>query len=139
MGCQIKTYKSNGELMMANPFRYMECDEDFYLVVVNRNSSNVVLSERKFLVKNDSLKRFMSEQNFMERCGYVKDVLDSVSNDRSDDALFKELMKKEKQARKNSIINIQAKRDHKAQKRVQWSIPNRHIEEFYGYFEEVLW
>lgn len=33
LGCQIKTYKSNCELMMADPFRYLKNKEDFILVV----------------------------------------------------------------------------------------------------------
>lgn len=47
-------------------------------------------------------------------------------------------MKVEKLARKESIINVQAKRDHKSQKRVQWSIPNRFIDDFLNLFDEVL-
>ena len=134
---QIKTYKNKGELMMADPFRYINNDKDFILVVVNRNNKNEILNEKKVLVKNNKLQNFLQEQNFKERADYCQNVLDSVTNDYSDDKKFKSLMKKEKNERKNSIINMQAKRDHKNQKRVQWSIPNKFIELFLNLFEEI--
>lgn len=134
---QIKTYKNKGELMMADPFRYINNDKDFILVVANRNNKNEILNEKKVLVKNNKLQNFLQEQNFKERADYCQNVLDSVTNDYSDDKKFKSLMKKEKNERKNSIINMQAKRDHKNQKRVQWSIPNKFIELFLNLFEEI--
>ena len=114
--CQIKTYKNNSELMMADPFRYLENKEDFVPVVANRNEYNEVISERKVLIKNDKFQSFLKEQKFEERANYCREVLSSASNDYSDDVRFKELMKKEKESRKGSIINMQAKRDHKKQK-----------------------
>ena len=135
--CQIKTYKERGELMMADPFRYLSNKEDFVLVVANRDGNNNIISERKILIKNDKFQSFLKEQNFESRANYCQAVLSSVSNDHSDDERFKELMKKEKRSRKGSIINMQAKRDHKRQKRVQWAIPNRYIDTFLNLFEEI--
>jgi len=138
IGVQIKTYKDRGELMMADPYRYLKNKEDFIMVVANRNSNNEIVSERKVLIKNDKLQSFLENQNFNTRVDYCQNLLNSVSNDSSDDAYFKEQMKVEKLARKESIINVQAKRDHKSQKRVQWSIPNRFIDDFLNLFDEVL-
>jgi hypothetical protein len=136
---QVKTYKNKQELMMANPYRYLEADKDFYLVVANRDRNNNILSERIFYVTIEALKKLFTSNNFQERTKYCQYCLDSVTNDRTDDTKFKNLMKKEKQSRKaeGNIINVQTKRDHKSQKRVQWSIPNRHLEDFYSFFQEV--
>lgn len=132
---QIKTYKNNGELMMADPFRYLDNKEDFVLVVANRNNKNEIINERKVLIKNNEFQSFLQKQHFKERAEYCQNVLNSVSNNRSDDSKFTSLMEKEKKARKDSILNMQAKRNHKTQKRVQWSIPNRFIEDFLNLFE----
>ena len=137
LGCQIKTYKSNCELMMADPFRYLKNKEDFILVVANRNDKDEIISERKILIKNNKLQSFFKEQDFEFRVNYCKSLLDSVSNNISDDKYFKEHMKAEQEARRYSIINVQAKRDHKKQKRVQWSIPNRYIDDFINLFDEI--
>ena len=134
---QIKTYKNQGELMMADPFRYIENEVDFVLVVANRNERNEILSERKVLIKNNKLQTFLKTQDFNFRVHYCQELLNSVSNDESDDVYFKEHMKTEQEARKNSIINVQAKRDHKKQKRVQWSIPNRYIIDFLNNFDKI--
>lgn len=134
---QIKTYKDKSELMMANPFRYLENKEDFILIIANRDENNNILSTKKVFIDNVSFKQFLIKQNFTERINYCQNVLNSVTNNYCDDEKFKNLMKKEKGARKNSIINIQAKRDHKSQKRVQWSIPNRYIDKFISLFKEI--
>jgi len=136
---QVKTYKNKQELMMANPYRYLETNKNFYLVVANRDGNNNILSERIFYITVEALKKLFASNNFQERVEYCQHCLDSVTNDRTDDVKFKNLMKKEKQSRKaeGNIINVQAKRDHKNQKRVQWSIPNRFLEKFYSFFQEV--
>ena len=122
---------------MADPFRYLKNKEDFILVVANRNDKDEIISERKILIKNNKLQSFFKEHDFEFRVNYCKSLLDSVSNDTSDDKYFKEHMKAEQEARKYSIINVQAKRDHKKQKRVQWSIPNRYINNFISLFDEI--
>lgn len=134
---QIKTYKNKGELMMADPFRYIENKKDFVLVIANRDNDDKILSERKFLIKNEVLQNFFDREDFKFRVHYCQQLLKSVSNEEKDDEYFTEHMKIEKEARKYSIINIQAKRDHKSQKRVQWSIPNRNINTFLSIFKEL--
>jgi len=134
---QIKTYKNKNELMMADPKRYLENKKDFILVVANRNDNNKIISERKVLIKNSKLQSFLDSQDFNFRVNYCQSLLNSVSNDKSDDEYFKQQMKAEKLARKESIINVQAKRDHKSQKRVQWSIPNKYIVDFLNYFDII--
>lgn len=134
---QIKTFKNKGELMMADPFRYLAIENDFILVIANRDNYNKVISEKSYLIKSQTLKTVLEKNNFKSRAEYCKSVLSSVTNSRDDDAKFKKLMEEEKKSRKGSIINMQAKRDHKSQKRVQWSIPNRHIKTFLSFFEEI--
>lgn len=135
--CQIKTYKNKNELMMADPFRYLNSEDDFILVVAQRNDKNEIIRERKVLIRNKTLQDFFYRENFKARTSYCKKLLETVSNDRKDDEYFKKSMKQEVAARKNSIINVQAKRDHKSQKRVQWAIPNRYIDKFLDMFEEI--
>ena len=134
---QIKTYKNNGELMMADPFRYINNNSDFILVVTNRNEKGEIISERILLIENEKFKIFLNENKFSVRAEYCKFCLDVVTNKKEDDELFHQLMEIEKVKRKNSILNMQAKRDHKKQKRVQWSIPNRHINTFLSMFKEL--
>ena len=62
LGCQIKTYKNNCELMMADPFRYLKNKEDFILVVANRNDKDEIISERKILIKNNKLQSFLKNK-----------------------------------------------------------------------------
>ena len=62
LGCQIKTYKNNCELMMADPFRYLKNKEDFILVVANRNDKDKIISERKILIKNNKLQSFLKNK-----------------------------------------------------------------------------
>lgn len=134
---QIKTYKNRNGLGMADPFRYIKVNNDFILVVTNYIYTNKVVSERIYYIDNKTLKGILLENNFERRANYCKWCLDSVSNDRCDDARFRELMLLERKERKSSIINMEAKRDHKNQKRVQWSIPNRKMNIFLSNFREI--
>ena len=134
---QIKTFKGKGELMMADPFRYINNNEDFAMVVANRDRNNKIISEKCYYIDNNTLKKILEDNNFSERADYCKRCLDSVTNDRKDDNRFKEMMKQEKENRKESLLNMQAKRDHKKQKRVQWSIPNKQIDTFFSFFKEI--
>lgn len=132
---QIKTYKEKGELMMADPFRYLNHNDDFILVIANRDKNEKILSEKIYLIDYLTFSKLLKENNFKQRAEYCKECLNSVSNDKADDEKFKSLMTKERVSRKNSLINMQAKRDHKKQKRVQWAIPNRYIDKFFSHFE----
>lgn len=109
LSCQIKTYKNNCELMMAEPFRYLKNKEDFILVVANRNDKDEIISERKILIKNNKLQSFFKEQDFEFRVNYCKSLLDSVSNDTSDDKYFKEHMKAEQEARNTLLLTFKQK------------------------------
>lgn len=133
---QIKTYKAGNELMMADPFRYLKNNEDFILVIAERGDNDKIINETQLFIKNNKLKIFFEKNNFQKRAEFCKNLLNSITNNYSDDFYFKEQMKIEKRERKNSILNMQAKRDHKRQKRVQWSIPNRYIKAFCDCFEK---
>ena len=124
MGVQIKSVSSKGQLMMASPYNYMDIKENFELIVNNR----------KIIVDAKKLQKLFAEEHFVQRVNYVQDCLNKVTNNHSDDSKWKELFSKEKESR-TGIIQIQGKRDHKNQKRVQWAIPNKFIDTFLNFIK----
>lgn len=122
--CQIKSIKhKGGMLMMGNPYRYLEYRDNIRLII--QMGSNIIYNN---IVNFQEL--FKQEQ-LKERCEATSNLLSSVSNDRSDDLYFRQEFKKiEKDKRQGRILQVQAKRDHKHQKRVQWAVSSKNLETF---------
>lgn len=129
---QFKTYKKNCMLMMGDLRRYLNHKKPFYLVVVERDNYGACISTKVvFIDPNGKFKTFLKNERAEERLNDAKNLLNSVTNNYKDDKKFRESFKILKQKyRPGSLIQVQAKRDHKHQKRVQWAIANKNIDTF---------
>ncbi len=127
----IKTEKFGSDVEMADIFRNMNVDSDFYLLVGfwEDNKDNVV-EERLLHINGGEYSNLFNK----EMSGQFKDLLDNITNDKSDDARWKKeitALKKEWQDSTPNLVRPRFKRDHKSQKRIQCAINNK---DFYNYF-----
>lgn len=127
----IKTEKYSSDVEMADIFRNMNIDSDFYLLVgFWEDNKNNVVEEHLLHVNGGEYSSLFNK----EMAGKFKDLLDNITNDKSDDARWKEeitVLKKEWKESTSNLVRPRFKRDHKTQKRIQCAINNK---DFYNYF-----
>lgn len=132
----IKTKKLGGAIEMADFFRNAEVDEDFILVVGfwEGNKDNIVEEHTVYINKN-----YWKSQFNEELVEDFRGIFDGITNSYDDDVKWKKRMNSAKELWKNtkSDINVNFKRDHKKQKRVQCSIKNSMFYEVYTKYYSV--
>lgn len=127
----IKTEKFGSDVEMADFFRNQQVNEDFYLLVgFWKDQKDNIVEEHLLKIKSDEYHQMFSE-NYTDR---LHNLLDNITNDKSDDAKWKEQIASIRKDWKNdtpNLIRLRFKRDHKSQKRIQCAINNK---DFYNYF-----
>ena len=127
----IKTEKYGSDVEMADVFRQMDVSEDFYLVVGFWEGDKTNIVEQYILKVNGEEYSSLFNRGFVPR---LHDLLDNITNDRSDDANWKAQitqLRKEWKEQTPNLVRLRFKRDHKSQKRIQCAINNK---DFYNYF-----
>lgn len=127
----IKTEKYGTDIEMADVFRQMNVNEDFYLIVGfwNENKSNII--EQHLLKINGEEYSSLFNHSFIPQ---LRGLLDNITNDKNDDNKWKTQTANIRSAWKEktpNLIRLRFKRDHKKQKRIQCAINNK---DFYNYF-----
>lgn len=120
---QIKCIKHNSSIDLGDFKRNQHHTLDFILIVgLWKEKKTNIIEEHLFLYDKDV---FNSMLNF----DYVTQMLEelkTVSNDKKDDNIWKEFIKKYKILYGNeNLIKLRFKRDHKCQKRIQCAINSR--------------
>lgn len=127
----IKTEKSGSDVEMADIFRNMNIDSNFYLLVGFWDGQKDNITD-EFLLHIDG-GEYTSLFN-KEMGSKFKDLLNGITNDRNDDERWKKeisVLRKEWKDSTPNLIRPRFKRDHKTQKRIQCAINNK---DFYNYF-----
>jgi hypothetical protein len=131
-GISIKTKKDKHPLELADWFRNSEIQEDFYLIAGFWNNTATKKVEKEFFMKIPA--EFWRQQFAKDIWGKrVQELLASVDNTRETDALWQiNRSKLQDSYRKwaeeqTSIIQLNPKRDHKNQLRMQCSISYQNI------------
>ena len=127
----IKTEKIGSDVEMADIFRNMDVNTNFYLLVgFWADEKNNIVNEHLLYINGDEYSILFNK----EMRSKFRDLLDNITNNRSDDVKWKEEITALKKEWKNSTPNLirpRFKRDHKSQKRIQCAINNK---DFYNYF-----
>ena len=127
----IKTEKFGSDVEMADFFRNQQVNEDFYLLVgFWKDQKDNIVEEHLLKIKGDEYHQMFSE-NYNDR---LHNLLDNITNDKSDDAKWKEQIASIRKDWENDTLNLirlRFKRDHKHQKRIQCAINNK---DFYNHF-----
>lgn len=127
----IKTEQLGSDVEMADFFRNMNNQEDFYLIVGfwAQEKTNIVAEYVLYIPANQWNSLFDKE------CGdFFRYMIDNITNNHEDDIKWKEWMKEGKRLWKlktPNLIRPRFKRDHKTQKRIQCAI---NYTDFIDYF-----
>lgn len=127
----IKLEKNGSDIEMADIFRNMSISSDFYLIVGfwENDKTNIIKEYVLYIDHKDYEELF--NFNMIEK---FKNLLNNISNDKSDDVKWKSQitsLRKEWKETTPNLIRPRFKRDHKSQKRIQCAINNK---DFYNYF-----
>lgn len=122
----IKTKKIGTSVEMGDIFRNANNKEDFILIIGFWDNFKDNIVEEKIFFINANFWKSQFNKDLIELLKYF---FDGITNDYKDDEYFKEkaITYKNIWDKNNSIININFKRDHKNQKRIQCSIKNESI------------
>jgi len=127
---QIKCIRHNGSIDLGDYFRNKSKQKDFILIIGfwKNNKSNIIEECHLYIdhEKWNSLFAFNFDDD-------LHDLLNEISNDRSDDVLWTKRCKeiKSKWNKVDRVVQLRFKRDHKKQKRIQCAINKKY---FYSYF-----
>lgn len=110
----IKCIKDGAEICLGDFFRQQNVRVDFYLVVGFWSEDGI--KEYSVLVDPKKWQALLPQIDKAE----IQNFLDGISNDYNDDSKWKKGIAYFK--KKNSIVKLRFKRDHKKQKRVQCAI-----------------
>lgn len=127
----IKTEKLGSDIEMADIFRQMNVEEDFFLLVGFWQKEKTNIVEQYLLKINKDDYTNMFNKNFIPR---LRNLLNTITNDKNDDDKWKEQiiqLRKDWKHETPNLIRLRFKRDHKNQKRIQCAINNK---DFYNYF-----
>jgi len=130
---QIKCIKKGRNIDLGDIFRNVERNNEFYFIVgfydTLINGTPNIVDEYILYIPCGEWSKLLYYDNYSE----FKTLIQNISNDKSDDSIWKSSIKKLK-LEWNSIpryIQPAFKRDHKKQKRIQCYIQNKI---FYSYF-----
>lgn len=116
---------------MADVFRQMDVEEDFYLIVGFWQGSKTNIVEQYVLKVNGKEYHSLFNLSFKQR---LQTLLENITNAHEDDKKWKIQITQFRKEWKNetpNLIRLRFKRDHKSQKRIQCAINNK---DFYNYF-----
>lgn len=134
----ITTCKKGTEICLSDIFKISQIEEDIVLIVgVWDNFRNNIVDEYICKIPKDFIKRNIV-YNILP---IMSDLLNTISNDESDDLIWKREISKirTKWNSTNTILRPRFKRDHKKQKRIQCSIRyNDFIKNVYPYYKTNL-
>mgnify|MGYP003137363895 FL=1 len=120
---QIKTIREGGSIDMGDVFRHSKTSEDFILHVDFYDKGNKRKIVESHILYID-IKRWKPFFDF-EDWGFLRECLDNITNDHSDDARWGEMRNMmHKLWGDHRPIKLAPKRDHKKQKRIQCTIRN---------------
>lgn len=127
----IKTEAIGSDIEMASFFRNATNKDSFYLIVGfwENSKTNIVKTEFLFIAGDEWHQLF--DMSIVHKC---EELINSISNDKSDDARWKSERTALAKLWKENTLNLvrpRFKRDHKTQKRMQCAINNK---DFYKYF-----
>jgi len=117
----IKCCKYRSEIGLGDIRRQSQIDENFSAVIGfwEKTKDNIV-EEHEIVIDKDTWKSYFGNIDCFDAL-YAE--MDTISNDRKDEAVWKAFRKKyNDRYGKDSIIKIRFKRDHKNQKRIQCAI-----------------
>jgi len=127
---QIKTIRRGGSVDMGDVFRHSQTKENFILHVDfydKEDRTKIVESNILYvdIEKWNSIFRF-------EDYAFLKECLTKITNEYSDDLRWKGMMAEMHNRWGSRPVHLAPKRDHKKQKRIQCTIPNR------KFYEEIV-
>lgn len=129
---QIKCIKNGLSIYLGSYLHNTKISEDFILVIGIHNSSEVV-EEMIYKIDHKTYSDFLKFDNLEE----MFKEMDIITNNHEDDKKWKVFINKYKKIwGVDRIINLNFKRDHKTQKRIQLSISKKNISKFLSYFEK---
>lgn len=126
----IKNPSYGNDVELADFFRQMSIEQNFYLIVGFHDKANNLIEEHILYINKEDWKG-MFDSSFEFK---LKKLLEECSNEYSYDDIWKQkitTLKKEWIAATSNKIRLRFKRDHKKQKRIQCAINNK---DFYKYF-----
>ena len=131
VGVSIKCMKYKTDIELSDIFRNASKNQDFFLIVGfwSGQKTNIIETHCLFIPYRE-WNSFFDQQLLKD----MKEFLHIVSNDCSDDLLWKSTIsqfKKDWACKTNNLIRPRFKRDHKKQKRIQCAINNKI---FYSHF-----
>ena len=127
----IKCIKKGSDIDLGDFKRNATKTSDFYLIVgFWENTKDNIVDEHTLLINGSDWHQLFPE-HFIDD---FNEMLNNITNDRSDDLKWKQMMKEQRdrwQSETSNLIRPRFKRDHKTQKRIQCAINNK---DFYLYF-----
>lgn len=133
---QIKLRKEKSPICLGSFERQMSNKVDFILIIGTWKFTkcNIVDEEIYYIPKD----KYNSILNY-DKLDDLKKEMKSISNSKDDDYKWKKFCMKHKQNFKNKLVQINFKRDHKKQKRIQCSIPNKmYTNMFKNLFKKII-
>jgi hypothetical protein len=118
---QIKCIKDKCEICLGDYFRNKSKEKDFYLLIgFWENEKTNIINKEILYIPHKNWNKLLEFEYDTE----IKELLNNITNDYSDDKKWKEEVKKIKTKwGKERLIQLRFKRDHKKQKRIQLAIP----------------
>lgn len=127
----IKHEKNRTDVEMADFFRQMNVQEDFYLICgFWEEDKNNIVDEKILYIPHESWRAYF-DKSFETP---FRTLLNTISNDKKDDTIWrKKISEFRTEWKKNTknLIRPRFKRDHKSQKRIQCAI---NYTDFYNHF-----
>jgi len=127
----IKCIKNGTDVELSDFKRNALKDEDFYLIVGFWEGEKTNIVKEYILLINGKEWHELFPAHFITD---FEEMLKNITNDRSDDLKWKEMITEQRKRWKeetNNLVRPRFKRDHKRQKRIQCAINNK---DFYSYF-----
>jgi len=116
----VKCIGINSSIDFGDFKRQTEINEDFILYIgFWKNKKNNIVEEYKILLKKDNWNSYFGDKTIIKE---MLDEMRNISNEHTDDSIWKEYRNRYKKLYGKSIISLRFKRDHKKQKRIQCGI-----------------
>lgn len=129
---QIKCIKNGSSIYLGSYLHNTKIFEDFILIIGFHNSNEVV-EEMIYKIDHKTYSEFLKFDNLEE----MFKEMDVITNNHDNDNKWKVFMNKyKKEWGIDRVIDLNFKRDHKTQKRIQLSISKKNTSKFLSYFEK---
>lgn len=120
---QIKTIREGGSVDMGDVFRHSKTNEDFILHVdfYNKKDKSKIVESHILYIEVEKWKPLFKFEGY----DFLRKCLNEITNAYSDDLKWKGMISEMKERWGDRPVKLAPKRDHKKQKRIQCTIPNR--------------